>query len=112
MSIERTELGASFMNDVKPNVVKEKLKNKDVEWVVNDCGELGVKIKDQFFFLYKGESMGSGGQWRYVFKREFGETCYPWHATRNPKTQEYNIAPKASNYICHLGEPLTDWKDI
>ncbi len=57
-----------------------------VEWVVNDIAELGVKIGNQFFFLYKGYSLvyedakhddGSPMQWRPVFKREFGECCHP-----------------------------------
>jgi hypothetical protein len=46
-----------------------------VEWVVNDLGELGVKVGQQFFFLYKGRSYRGGDKWRYVGKREFGETC-------------------------------------
>ena len=57
-----------------------------VEWVVNDNAELGVKIGDQFFWLYKGYSLvyrdgthddGSPMRWRPVFKREFGECCHP-----------------------------------
>ena len=70
----------------------------DVEWVVNDIAELGVKIGDQFFFLYKGASLVYGTdeasqaagvslnedvdpptphKWRPVFKREFGECAHP-----------------------------------
>ncbi len=60
-----------------------------VEWVVNNSGDLGVKIGNQFFFLYKGrsvqykneEEMMDGSirqmQWRNVGKREFGEACKP-----------------------------------
>lgn len=69
-----------------------------VEWVVNDIAELGVKIGDQFFFLYKGTSLVYGDdeksraagvclnedtdpptphKWRPVFKREFGECAHP-----------------------------------
>lgn len=55
-----------------------------VEWVVNNLAELGVKIGNQFFFLYKGESMvyydveqSRNMRWRHVGKREFGETCKP-----------------------------------
>jgi hypothetical protein len=57
-----------------------------VEWVVNDNSELGVKIGNQFFFLYKGDSLvyetgkhddGSAMHWRTVGKREFGECCHP-----------------------------------
>jgi hypothetical protein len=64
----------------------EKLTADTVEWVVNDNAELGVKIGDQFFFLYKGRSLvyeegkhddGRPMRWRPVFKREFGECCHP-----------------------------------
>jgi hypothetical protein len=56
------------------------------EWIVNDLGELGVKIGDRFFFLYKGDSIeyencthddGTQMMYRKVGKREFGETCKP-----------------------------------
>lgn len=74
------------------------LKADDVEWIVNDIAELGVKIGDQFFFLYKGYSLVYGTDdesqaagvalngdtnppkphtWRPVFKREFGECAHP-----------------------------------
>jgi hypothetical protein len=62
------------------------MKAEDVEWVVNDNAELGVKIGNQFFFLYKGRSLvyESGKHdddtpmyWRPVFKREFGECAHP-----------------------------------
>lgn len=35
----------------------QKLKDDDVEWVVNEIAELGVKIGNQFFFMYKGSSL-------------------------------------------------------
>lgn len=68
---------------------------EQVEWVVNDNAELGVKIGDQFFWLYKGHSLvygtfpeeraagvalhddGSPMHWRPVHKREFGECAHP-----------------------------------
>lgn len=67
----------------------------DVEWVVNDIAELGVKIGNQFFWLYKGHSLvygkredgkkdgvclhdnGAPMHWRHVFKCEFGECAHP-----------------------------------
>lgn len=70
-----------------------RLTDDQVEWITNDLGELGVKIGEQFFFLYKGTSLvyedpvhdgndpgfpeGSPMQWRPVFKREFGECAHP-----------------------------------
>jgi hypothetical protein len=52
-----------------------------VEWILNDKGEIGVKVGDQQFFLYKGESLmyssleedGPSG-YRLVGKRELDET--------------------------------------
>lgn len=56
------------------------------EWIVNDLGELGVRIGARFYFLYKGDNIsyetglhddGTPMLWRPVGKREFGETCWP-----------------------------------
>jgi len=56
------------------------------EWVVNSLAELGVKIGDNFYWLYKGRSLvyrepvhddGSPMLWRRVGKREFGECAHP-----------------------------------
>lgn len=63
-----------------------QLKADDVEWIVNDNAELGVKIGNQVFFLYKGQSLvyesgkhddGTPMLYRMVGKREFGECCHP-----------------------------------
>lgn len=58
----------------------ELIDEDNVQWVVNTLGELGVKIGNQFFFLYKGRSLVYDSsettiRWRPVGKREFGETC-------------------------------------
>lgn len=69
-------------------MAERNLSSNQVEWVVNDLAELGVKIKDQFFWLYKGRSLVYSSpnedndppkpiMWRYVHKREFGECCHP-----------------------------------
>lgn len=66
------------------------------EWIVNDLGELGVRVGSRFFFLYKGGNIkygvdgigdsrdgvalhddGTPMHYRIVGKREFGETCWP-----------------------------------
>lgn len=46
-------------------------------WIVNSLGELGVKVGDRCFFLYKAENIeyGPGVKYRQVGKREFGEVC-------------------------------------
>ena len=75
--------------------MKIKLKSKDVEWIVNDSAELGVRINGQCFFLYKGHSLqykkgehdsGVPMKVRLVGKREFGECCHPIHLDRLPDT--------------------------
>jgi hypothetical protein len=61
------------------------MSNEPIEWIVNDSGELGVKIGDRFAFCYKGRSIDYGGThddgspmlYRAVEKREFGETIRP-----------------------------------
>ncbi len=69
------------------------MKAEDVQWVVNDIAELGVKIGDQFFWLYKGGSFvypdgkhddGTTIRWRLVGKREFGESCVPVYYWMHP----------------------------
>lgn len=55
-------------------------------WIVNDLGELGVRVNGRCFFLYKGGNIeykngrhedGSPMLYRRVGKREFGETQWP-----------------------------------
>ncbi len=58
----------------------------DVEWIVNDMGELGVRVRGGHYFCYKGKSLvyetglhddGRPILHRNVGKREFGETVWP-----------------------------------
>lgn len=90
------ELHAHAADALERTVSATLLKQEQVEWVVNDIAELGVKIGDQFFWLYKGHSLiygsdedfghdrgvcthdnGTPMHWRPVGKREFGECCHP-----------------------------------
>lgn len=67
----------------------------DVMWVVNDLGELGVRIGERSFFMYKGESIVYGNEadspkmQRRVQKREFGEVCRPPHLNDTPPEHQY-----------------------
>lgn len=86
---------------VLPQPAERRLSAEDVQWVTNDIAELGVKIGNQFFFLYKGESLvygaldsdptippvhddGTPMHWRPIYKREFGECVHPINY-ENPK---------------------------
>lgn len=79
-AIEANELRAQLSTVVPPHPADD-----EPTWIVNDIGELGVKIRDRFFFLYKGGNIEYDGEhdegdrmkWRIVGKREFGETCWP-----------------------------------
>lgn len=80
-----------FLPHLKP--AESELVDDDVEWIVNDNAELGVKIGSRMFFLYKGCSLeykdglhddGRPMKWRPVYKREFGECCHPPHLNRIP----------------------------
>lgn len=100
-----------------------KLTEKDVKWIVNDLGELGVEIHGQQFFCYKGESLNYGDPehsenhvngvvlhddetprlYRRIGKREFGETVWPqsWLLRGYRDTlyrAEINSAP--ANFSC------------
>lgn len=95
-------LSAAPTPPAQPEAVRVPLTDEDVEWVVNDLGELGVKIGNQFFWLYKGYSLvykdakhddGSPMMWRIVGKREFGETCKPIIHLKVENGQIYDRTP-------------------
>ena len=98
------------------------LEEENVEWVVNNLGELGVKIGDNMFFYYKGRSLrynpnedpleGAEGEgpirWRHVYKREFGECIHP-----PPKNQySYNRGEIDRETGRYTFGPEEDWKDL
>lgn len=65
---------------------RPKILASEVQWVVNDSTELGVKIHDQFFFMYRGRSLvyptgkyetGDPRKWRHIGQLEFGESVTP-----------------------------------
>ncbi len=70
------------------NMTRVVLREDDVEWVVNNLAELGVKVMGRYFFCYKGLSIEYTSdnnhndherpmKVRRVFKREFGECVHP-----------------------------------
>jgi hypothetical protein len=88
----------------------------DVQWVTNDNAELGVKIGDRLFFLYKGDSLeyptglhddGTPMRWRPVYKREFGECCHPWDTIKR-QTGEERLP---EDFPAAYGNP-GDWQDV
>lgn len=72
----------------------------DVEWIVNDMGELGVRVRGRCYFCYNGNSLVYDGYHdncepilhRNVGKREFGETVWPpaWVA-RGYRQHRYDV---------------------
>lgn len=91
-------------------------------WIVNDLGELGVKIGHRFLFLYKGDNLeyetgkhddGSQMMWRIVGKREFGECCYPLRWITNRYSEDrYRENPVFTPGLS-FGKPEDgEWKQL
>lgn len=81
-----------IMNFISSSKKKQKFElHPDIEfdqvfeWVVNDNGELGIRIGNRAAFLYKGYFLeyrnghddNTPIKVRAVYKREFGEVCHP-----------------------------------
>lgn len=79
------------------------LEPDDVQWIVNDIAELGVRVHGRCFFLYKSRSYKGGAKWRPIWKREFGETVRPL---------EFRGKALPETYAGWGGEPLNEWKEI
>ena len=92
-----------------------------VEWIVNSKGELGVKVFNHCFFLYKGYSLeyketAPEIKYRPVGKREFGETCWPQHwVKRGYRDDNYELRGSHIQYIQGLsdGKPEDyEWRPL
>ena len=102
-------------------LLSKVLRKSDVEWVAvvfNDSDtiirrpyeydfgvpassiDLGVKIGNSIFTLYKGESMRacSGYEYRPVQKREFGESAHP--ATLIPPSGRFSLERYGQEVQC------------
>lgn len=69
----------------------ELVKALTPQWIVNNLGELGCRVGDRFYFIYKYDdplvyTTADGCfedddakplMWRPIYKREFGETQWP-----------------------------------
>lgn len=93
--LEAKKLGLSKITD---GLVLEP---DNVEWVVNDIAELGVKIGNQIFFMYKSRSLVYDNEdsemlWRPIYKREFGETVKvptgPKHSDRGELDEDHHYS--------------------
>lgn len=104
---------------------KAEISPEEPLWIVNDIGELGVKIGNKFYFLYKGNNLeyesglhedGTPMMYRPVGKREFGEVCHPiaWYEQtwRSQKryTKELIYTPGLSDG--QPNDPFYQWKPI
>ena len=98
------------------NVPKDIDLDSVMEWVVNEYGELGIKIGDRIGYLYKGyfieytpEIRGTdeAPRWRHVYKREFGEVCHGhgWWDRRTGQLSEWARDFKNSD------SPENPWQD-
>ena len=116
--MKKYEITAESLEKAPPSCRRrdQLLISDQVEWVVNDIAELGVKIGDQFFWLYKARSLvyesgkhddGSQMKWRYVYKREFGECCHPWDTIKRVTGKE-----GIPDDFIHAYGDSDDWHDL
>jgi len=74
-----TETACQEYERVLHSIAENARSAQDVPlWIVNEYGELGVRVDGVNYYLYKGESLRDDDKpWRAVEKREFGEVCRP-----------------------------------
>lgn len=102
------------------------------QWIVNDLGELGVRVGDRFFFLYKGDNIeygvdgigeaengiaihedGKPMKYRMVGKREFGETCWPLKWIIAGRSQDRYTEELVYTQGLSFGKPEDGaWRDL
>ena len=110
--------------------MREAQEGREPVWIVNDLGELGVKVCGRFFFLYKGENIeygevseveggvclhddGSKMKYRIVGKREFGETCWPLKWVEAGRRQDRYTEQLVFTPGLSFGDPADgDWRDL
>jgi hypothetical protein len=85
------------MRKVLISLLSKLLTEDFVEWIVNDAAELGIKIGNRAFFLYKGGSIEYLEEddiiaYRPVYKREFGECVKPTNTTNTDWKNRVYIA--------------------
>lgn len=93
--------------------------NNEPEWIINDLGELGVKIGNRCFFLYKGRNIeyeAGSHRYRKVGKREFGETCKPdAYFSKGYATSESGLYTEPVMFYegLSVGNPADyEWKEL
>jgi hypothetical protein len=108
----------------------EAVLDAEPTWVVNDMGELGVKVGSRFFFLYKGGNIEYGAcdnskegialhddgtpmQYRIVGKREFGEVCHPLRWILERRSESRYTETLVFHPGLSFGKPEDgDWKPL
>ena len=125
MSIELTQTEFALIKEASEQVenctrvVSSFLTNESITWIVNEYGELGVRIANKNLYLYKGESYTCDifeqegkpdrpMRWRKVEKREFGEVCYPnvFHTDKVNEMDEAEARAYRSTYNAEF-----DWQE-
>ncbi len=96
----------------------------DVDWIVNDSGELGVKIAGRCVFIYKGSSFeykdgrygdGAPVMHRAVGKREFGEVCWPQEWVRRGYGEDrytVNLTYRPGLSFGNQDDPAFHWNPL
>jgi hypothetical protein len=120
------------LNATAPTAALENGDGRDAwqpQWIVNDLGELGVKVGSRFFFLYKGDNIEYGAdcdrdgvalhddgtqmKYRIVGKREFGEVCWPLSWIRANRCEDRYTENLVFTPGLSFGKPEDgDWKPL